>query len=71
MKKLLLLIPFVIVGLLAGLYGAYRYYQTMPGQSLKTIRTSISEHDWETFRSYVEVDAILQAAADEIGRAHV
>lgn len=66
MKKLLLLIPFVIVGLLAGLYGAYRYYQTMPGQSLKTIRTSISEHDWETFRSYVEVDAILQAAADDL-----
>lgn len=66
MKKLLLLIPFVIVGLLAGLYGAYRYYQTMPGQSLKTIRTSISEHDWETFRRYVEVDAILQAAADDL-----
>ncbi len=64
MKKLLLLIPFILVGLLAGLYTAYRCYQDLPGQSLQEIRTSIAEHDWETFRTYVDVDAIVEAAAE-------
>ena len=65
-KVLLILVPFVIVALLAGTFGAYTYYKKLPAYSMKLIRSSISNHDWETFHTYVDVDNIVETAAGEL-----
>ena len=66
MRKLLILVPFVMVGLLAGTYGAYTFQQSSPAHSLKLIRMTIADHDWEGFRNYVNVDGIIESAAEDI-----
>ncbi len=65
-KVIIILVPFIMVSLLAGTLGAYMYYKKLPAYSLKQIRTSIPNHDWETFSSAVDVDAIIESAAGEL-----
>ena len=65
-KVIIILVPFIMVSLLAGTLGAYTYYKKLPAYSMKIIRTSIPNHDWETFSTYVDVDAIVEAAAGEL-----
>ncbi len=73
MKKVLLIFIPLIIATAAG-FGAYRAYlqlRTLPGNSIKIIRASISNHDSDTFEKYVDVDAILNSAADEILTAQI
>ncbi len=65
-KYLLILVPFLIVGILAGTFGAYTAYKKMPAFSMKFVRNSIADHDWDTFSSYVDVDSIVAEAAGEL-----
>jgi len=65
-KIILILVPFIIVALLAGTLGAYTNYKKLPAYSVKFIRSTIPDHNWEGFREYVDVDGIVEAAAGEL-----
>ncbi len=73
MKKLLLILIPVIIATAAG-FGTYRAYlqmKTLPANSIKVIRAAISNHDPDTFEKYVDVDSVLNSAADEILTAQI
>ena len=65
-KLLLLLIPFILVSTAAGIYGSYHQHVSRPAHSMKVIRAAIANHDWEAFQSYVDVEGIVSASADEL-----
>ena len=67
MKKYLILIPiFLVVVVGAGIFGAMQVQKTKPSYSIDHIRNSIANHDYAAFSSYVDVDKIINHAADEI-----
>lgn len=67
MKKYLILIPiFLVVVVGAGIFGAMQVQKSKPSYSIDHIRGAISNHDYATFSSFVDVDKIINHAADEI-----
>ncbi len=54
----------LIVG--TGVLVTYWQLQSQPANSFKTIRTAIAEHDAETFYKIVDIDAVLNSAAEQI-----
>ena len=69
LKKILWIATgFVVLMLVVGIGVLVTYYglQNQPSNSFKTIRKSIAEHDAETFYKMVDIDAILNTAAEEI-----
>ena len=73
MKKILLItVPLIIaIAACAGAYRAWMQMQTLPSNSLKTIRDSISKHDEENFYKSVDLDAVLQTLSEEIVAAQI
>ena len=66
-KALLILIPLILtVAVGMGAWRTYMQMKTLPINSLKSVRQSIASHDIETFYKLVDVDAAINAAAEEI-----
>ena len=69
LKKILIAaIAFVVIlaAVGIGLFISYNQMQKLPANSFKTIRNAVAAHDAETFYKMVDVDAILNTAAEEI-----
>lgn len=73
MKKILLItIPLIIaIAAGAGAWRAWMQMKTLPSNSLKNIRETISAHDEENFYNSVDLDAILQTMSEEIVAAQI
>ena len=75
MKKVLMIAaPLILIAAVAmGVcnWQAMQKIQTLPAYSLKVIRDSIENHDAETFYKLVDVDKILNIAAEEILTAKI
>ncbi|MBQ7704039.1 MAG: hypothetical protein IJT73_01215 [Selenomonadaceae bacterium] len=75
MKKILtIVVPLILVALVAmGVcsWQALQKVQTLPVNSLKTIREAAEIHDAETFYRMVDADKILEIAAEEILTAKI
>jgi hypothetical protein len=56
----------LIVLLLVGSAGGYWYYTTTPTYSVKQIERAIREHDAQRFETYVDLDAVLGSAFDQL-----
>ena len=54
----------VVVGIGVGI--GYMQLKKQPANSFNVIRTAINDHDSETFYSLVDIDAVLNSAAEEI-----
>lgn len=52
--------------LLVGVAGGYWYYTTTPTWSVKQIERAVREHDAERFETYVDLDAVLGNAFDQL-----
>ncbi len=68
-KTLMIAIPLVLIVLVAvgvGSYNAMQKVQTLPGNSIKIIREAVNKHDAETVNRLVDIDSILNTAAEEI-----
>ena len=69
MKKILIIAIALVILLAAigvGLFVSYNMMKDQPANSFKTIRNAIAEHDKDTFYSMVDIDAVLNTAAEEI-----
>ena len=66
MNKWLILIPILALAIFAGVFIGYSQIKKMPTSTLKTIRNTINSHNVEEFHNLVDVDKILDRAADEI-----
>ena len=66
MKKWLLIVPLLIVAIVIGAFIGYSQIKKTPNSALKIIRNAINEHNIEEFHRLVDVDKILDNAADEI-----
>lgn len=66
MKKVLLLAIILLVGLGVGAFRMYRQMQATPAVSIKVIRESIANHTAEKFYNLVDVNSLLENAAQEI-----
>ncbi len=66
MKKWILLIIFLICTIAIGAFIGYSQIKKSPTNALKIIRNTISEHHVEEFYHLVDVDKILDKAAEEI-----
>ena len=65
-KYWFIIIPFLIVVIALGAFIGYSQVKKTPTNSLKVIRNTISERNVEEFHRLVDVDKILDRAADEI-----
>lgn len=65
-KKLLFIIPVLIIAAAVGALIGYAQIKKMPTSSLKNIRDAINGHNIEEFNQLVDVDTILNFAADDI-----
>ena len=67
MKKLLIIVvPILILAIFGGAFIGYSQSKKTPNNSLKTIRDTINSHDLAGFNKLVDVDTILDSAADGI-----
>ena len=66
MNKWLLLIPILIVAIAIGAFLGYSQIKKTPSSAIKIIRNTINEHNVEAFHRLVDVDNILDNAADTI-----
>ena len=69
LKKILLIasvIVFLIVAVGIGAFIGYMQLKKQPANSFSVIREAIAEHDAEKFYSLVDIDAVLNSAAEEI-----
>ena len=66
MNKYFLIVPVLIVAIAIGGFIGYSQVKRTPTNALKVIRNTISERNVEEFHRLVDVDAILDNAADEI-----
>ena len=69
LKKILIAaIAFVVIlaAVGIGLFISYNQMKKLPANSFKTIRDAIAAHDAATFYKMVDIDAILNTAAEEI-----
>ena len=66
MNKWIIILPVLIVAIAIGGLIGYAQIQKMPASTLKTIRDSINGRNVEEFHNLVDVDNILDHAADEI-----
>ena len=66
MNKWLLLIPILIVAIAIGAFLGYSQIKKTPSSEIKIIRNTINEHNVEAFHRLVDVDNILDNAADTI-----
>ena len=57
---------FILAAIGIGLFISYNQMQKMPANSFRIIREAIAAHDVETFYKMVDIDAILDTAAEEI-----
>lgn len=71
MKKILLLALILLIGLGIGAYRTYRQMQSSPAVSIKAIRESLADHNAEIFYNLVEVNSLLEDAAQEILTAQI
>ncbi len=68
-KTLMIAVPLVLIVLVAvgvGSYNAMQKVQTLPGNSIKIIREAVKNHDAENFNRLVDIDSILNTAAEEL-----
>ena len=66
MNKWLLLIPILIVAIAIGAFLGYSQIKKTPSSAIKIVRNTINEHNVEEFHRLVDVDNILDNAADTI-----
>ena len=75
MKKILIIaVPIVLIALTAmgvGSWQAMRKVQTLPAHSIKVIADAAENHSAEIFYKLVDVDKILEIAAEEIVTAKI
>ena len=65
-KWLIIMIPILVVAIGIGAFIGYSQTKKTPNNSLKTIRNAINAHNVEEFNKLVDVDKILDEAADGI-----
>ncbi len=65
MKRIWIL--FGILVCLAAAAAGYWYYLNSPRYVLKQVATSMAEHDWETFDTYVDVETVSHNLAVDMG----
>lgn len=56
----------LIVLILVGAAGGFWYYTTTPTYSVKQIESALRDHDAERFETYVDLDAVLGSAFDQL-----
>lgn len=69
LKKIALIagaIVFLILVVGIGVFVGYSQMKKLPANSFKTIRSALASHDAATFYELVDVDAVLEDAAEEI-----
>lgn len=71
MKKILFLAIILLIGLGLGAYRTYNQMQTSPAVSIKAVRESLANHNAEIFYNLVEVNSLLEDAAQEILTAQI
>ena len=68
-KTLIIAVPLILIVLVAvgvGSYNAMQKVQTLPVNSVKMIREAIDHHDIEMINRLIDIEKILNTAADEI-----
>lgn len=75
MKKNLSIAVFLLavaaVAIGVGSYNVWEKVQTLPSNSVRTIRDAVAKHDEGTFNILVDTDAVLDTAATEILTAYI
>lgn len=73
MKKFLIIaIPLVLlIAVSIGAYRAWLQLKTMPNHSVSAIREAVAKRDLNTFNKLVDIDAVLEDAAEEILTAQI
>ena len=66
MKKWLIILPILIILIVIGIFIGYSQIKNTPKSILKNVRNTISSHNVEEFHKLVDIDKILDHAADEI-----
>ena len=65
-KWLIIIIPILIVAIAIGIFIGLSQTKKNPNNSLKTIRNAINSHNVEEFHKFVDIDKVLDDAADGI-----
>ena len=73
-KILMIILPLMIIVAVAVGIGSYRAnleVQKLPANSIKIIRESVDANNFGTFKKLVDIDAVLDTAAEEIATAYL